>query len=152
MKKSPYQVVSESVLINESDGIKEKLATWAITGYLAKHAWLLDNKLRTRKILKKYPTPEALYTKLISMKDPSLAIVAKELKNIDPDAYPGWVKIRFNPKVESGKRFWTYMLGPASLAFQTARLGVNAVRGADSMINTAVDKGRVYQTGGDLDR
>lgn len=137
-----YQIVSESA--------KELLLVNPAFGYLAKYVWLFNNKIRTKKILKKYPTPEDLYEKLVTVNDPGIRQIALECKNIDPEVYPAWVSIRFNPSKKSCHKVLGIILGIPNIVYQSLRAGVNSVRGADSVINKSIDQGRIYNTAGDM--
>lgn len=128
-----YQIVSESLRLNLSN-------TAIASGLLAIGAWILNKKIRTKKVLNRYPTPAALRRKLEECPIRKVRIVAGTLRDdMDPAEYKYWIGKNLNPKLGVGKAILLFLFAPATTVWQGGKAAVNAGQDPDKIIDRAIN-------------
>lgn len=142
MNKS-YQFVSES--LNLQEGILGQTAKYGSmymgAGTLGVLGWILNEKIRTKKVLSAYPTPESMKRKLETSPERTVRMIASTLTpDMSQDDYEFWVKRNVNPRSSLGKMIMTQLKGPYSLAVQLLKAGVHSMEDGENITNRAIRK------------
>lgn len=136
-----YQIVSESAMRKPTP---LAIAVGAGIGYLTallstKGAWILDKKVRTQKILERYPTPNLLRERLIKAPDKKVHKAAEKLRDgMTPLQYKNWIDHHMNPKRSFGKLMLCIALCPISTIYSLAKTGYYFVADNDKVIDSAI--------------
>lgn len=135
MNKS-YQFVSESLNLQEG---AMGTASAVASGLLAIGAWVLNKKIRTMKVLNRYPTPDKLKKKLETCPDQNVRRVAATLTpNMDLIDYKYWVEKNVNPKLGIGKAILLYLFAPITVPWQGGKAIVHVGEDGETIVDRAI--------------